>query len=50
MLFYECFRALGTFIVENMAFGGDACRSDSVEEGDIPSLHIGVCPVFQWGD
>ena len=50
MLPYEGFRALGAFIVNNMEFLGDAGRYDYVEEGDVPSLHIGVSPVLQWGN
>ena len=46
MLSYEGFRALRKFVVKNMAFWVDTCCSDSVEEGDVPSLHLGVCPFF----
>ena len=47
MLSYGDFHALIAFVVNNMAFGGDACCSNSVEEGGVSSLHIGVSPVFQ---
>ena len=50
MLLYEGFHALRTFVVKNMAFWGDACCSDYVEEGDATSLHIGASSVFQWGN
>ena len=46
MLFYECFCALGIFVVKYMGFWGDIFCSDSYEESDVPLLHLGVCPVF----
>ena len=44
---YDLFHALGAFVVKNVALWDDGGRSDSVEEGDVPWLHIGVSPVLQ---
>ena len=50
MLLYEGFHVLGELIVKNVALWGDAGRSDSVEEGDVSSLHLSVSPVLHWGN
>ena len=47
ILSYDLFHALGAFVVKNVALWDDGGRSDSVEEGDVPWLHIGVSPVLQ---
>ena len=50
MLSYKGFNALRTFVVKNIAFLGDAFCSDSVEEVDVTSLHLGANPVFKLGN
>ena len=50
MLSYYDLYALGALIVDNVALWGDSSRFDSVDKGDVPSLHFGVNPILQWGN
>ena len=50
MLLYGCFHFFRTLVVKNVEFWADACCYDSDEEGDVLYPHLGVSPVFQWGN